>query len=354
MSLASSESFGGGALASGAVLTRLRASLRRQPPTVVWIWLGLTAVEAIEALAVQDDGVYGALVIILFLSTYMLLFFLRFRVVWVITAVLNTINIIFIAEALVGGGSSRGVAWDINDFVLDLASLILLLTPSMRAYFFKRERAPKVPPRPDIEAHERRPGWRERLRSVPTPWSWQRNWPQTERLDLIKIEGAKTVIYPSPEAKERSWAAIGGLVLILAAQVVLARELFPRIVGVLGLILAPLVFLRVRKRWEGPALVLDDVGLKDPFRKHEEHLVLWREIRGLRIKRFGGTRYLLIDVEDPGEVVRRQSSRLAWLSLRLNGALGFSVVTLAALRLPMRLERLAWMILERVDETRRS
>src|SRR5438093_13256713 len=75
-------------------------------------------------------------------------------------------------------------------------------------------RAPRIPPRPDVQTPERRAGWRARLRSIPTPWGWQRDWPRMERLDLVKIEGTKTVIYPSPEAKQRSSSAIAALALL--------------------------------------------------------------------------------------------------------------------------------------------
>ena len=312
------------------------------------------AFETIEALVVQKDGPYGAVVIIVFQSAYMLLFFLRFRAVWIITAFVNTVSLILIVEGLFGGGSSRGPTKDINDLFIHLGSLVLLLTPAMRAYFFKRERAPRIPPRPDVQSPERRVGWRARLRSISTPSGWQRDWPRMERLDLVKIEGTNTVIFPSPEAKQRSWSAIAALAILFAAQVVLGREVFPRIFGILGLILVPLVALRVSRAWKGPALLLDDIGLKNLFRKNKDYVVLWREIRGLRIKRLAGTRYLLIDVADPAEVVRRQRSRLARCSLRLNAALGFSVVSLPALHLPITPERLAWMILERVDATRRA
>ena len=254
------------------------ASLRRRPPTVVWIWLGLMAFETIEALVVQKDGLYGAVVIIVFQSAYMLLFFLRFRAVWIITAFVNTVSLILIVEGLFGGGSSRGPTKDINDLFIHLGSLVLLLTPAMRAYFFKRERAPRIPPRPDVQSPERRAGWRARLRSISTPSGWQRDWPRMERLDLVKIEGTETVIYPSPEAKQRSWSAIAALALLFAAQFVLAREVFPRIFGILGLILVPLVALRVSRAWKGPALLLDDIGLKNLFRKSKDYVVLWREI----------------------------------------------------------------------------
>jgi hypothetical protein len=307
----------------------------------------------LEALLVQDDGLYGVVVITVFESVYMLLFFLRFRAMWVITAFLNTFSVILSLEALVGEGLRRGIARDVIDLVFNLASLILLLTPQMRAYFFKRERAPKIPPRPDIEVHAKK-GWRQRLGTIPTPWSWQRNWPQTGRLNLIKIEGTRTAIYPAPEAKERSWFAVAGLALVFGGQVILAQGPFLRIFGALGLMLVPFVALRLSRAWKGPALLLDDVGLKNLFIKKDDYIVLWGEVTGLRIKKFGGTRFLLIDVLDRGKVLRRQSSKLVRWSLRLNAALGFSVVSLPALHLPIKLERLAWMIFERIDASRAS
>lgn len=112
-----------------------------------------------------------------------------------------------------------------------------------------------------------------------------------------------------------------------------------------GLCLVGFVILEGRRMLGRPVLVIDDEGYLDRSSLVAPGRVAWSEVRRVRIESVTGQRFLAVEPADPEAIMTRATRMRRWL-MRLNRGMGFEVLNIAEVMLPLSLETLVEVIRE--------